>query len=83
MQYRNARQGMVSSLQPTSVRSYISLRPDLGFIDHCLYLKVQAAMAYAEIRAELVCPLGHPAFNQERAIMIPRDMTSLKEKANA
>ena len=33
MQYRNGRQGMVSSLQPRSVKSYISPHPDLGFID--------------------------------------------------
>ena len=33
MQYRNGRQGMVSSLQLRSVKSYISPHPDLGFID--------------------------------------------------
>ena len=33
MQYTNGRQGMVSSLQPRSVKSYISPHPDLGFID--------------------------------------------------
>ena len=33
MQYSNGRQGMVSSLQLRSVKSYISPHPDLGFID--------------------------------------------------
>ena len=45
-------------------------------------LKVEAAMASADINAKLVCPCRHPTFHQERTITIPRDTPSLKEWAN-
>ena len=37
MPYRNGRQGMVSGLQPTSGKSYISLHPGLGLRDPPLW----------------------------------------------
>ena len=45
-------------------------------------LKVEAAIASAEIDAELVCPWVHPTFHQERTVTITRGTTSLKEWAN-
>ena len=49
---------------------------------HPVVPKVEAAMASAEIDAELICTLRTPSFPQERTNMIHRDTTSLKEWAN-
>ena len=47
-------------------------------------LRVEAAMASAEINAKLVWPpWGHPVLHQERTITTQRDSTSLKEWKNA
>ena len=49
MQYRNRRQGMVSSLQPTNAKIYILLHPDLGLRDP---LKSRLATLFCQRRSQ-------------------------------
>ena len=51
--------------------------------NHPIGLKVEAAMASAEIDAKLSVPWGYPLFHQEHTTTTRRDTTSSKEWTNA